>query len=64
MTYIGQVIKEVMESRSECHNVLIPVTMVTGVRHNEQTGDLETGEGELVTIGLMCVQKICIAFNC
>ena len=48
MTYTGQVIKEVMESR--CHNALMHVTMVTGVHHNEQPGDLEAGEGAQVTV--------------
>ena len=30
-------------------SVIMRVTMVTGVRHNEQPGDLETGEGAHVT---------------
>ena len=29
-----------------------PYTMVTGVRHNEQPGDLEAGEGAHVTVSL------------
>ena len=45
MTYKGQVIKEVMESRC----VSMRVTLVTGVRPNEQPGDLEAGEGAHVT---------------
>ena len=30
-------------------SLLICVTMVTGVRHNEQPGDLEAGEGAHMT---------------
>ena len=44
VTDIRQVIKEVMESRWVC------VTMVAGVRYNEQPGDLEAGERSYVTV--------------
>ena len=48
MTYIGKVIREVMES-VESDDTQVRVTMVTGVRHNEQPGNLEAGEGAHVT---------------
>ena len=48
MTYIGKVIREVM-GPGESDDVQVRVTMMTGVRHNEQPGDLEAGEGAHVT---------------
>ena len=43
MTYIGQVTKEVW-SPDESDDAQMRVTMVTGVHHNKQSGDLEAGE--------------------
>ena len=51
-------------------SVIMHVTMMTGVRHNEQPGDLEAGEGAHVTamdidyciVGLGAC-KICISLN-
>ena len=42
-------------------SVIMRVTMVTGVRHNEHPGDLETGEGAHVTITTvyLCVYHTC-----
>jgi hypothetical protein len=49
VTYIGKVIREVMGS-VQSYDTQVRVTMVTGVRHNEQPGELEAGEGAHVTI--------------
>ena len=38
------------ESPDESDDAQVRVTMVTGVRHNEQPGDLEAGEGAHVTV--------------
>ena len=38
-------------------NALMCVTMVTGVRHNEQPGDLEAGGGANVTIRVVTCVK-------
>jgi hypothetical protein len=37
--------------------VQVRATMVTGVRHNEQPGDLEAGEGAHVTMNLLYVDQ-------
>ena len=42
-------------SPGECHFALTRVTVVIGVRHNKQPGDLEAEEGAHVTLG----QKAC-----
>ena len=45
VTYLGKVIRKVMES----DETQVHVMMVTGVHQNEQPGDLEAGEGAHVT---------------
>ena len=47
---VSGIYREGNQGSEESDDAQVRVTMVTGVRRNEQPGDLEAGEGARVTI--------------